>query len=92
MAGAPGKSLNFYEPGNQQWHQVWVGGGGGVLRLDGKFENGRMTLVGHRRNPQNLDKIEWTPLPDGRVRQYWTTSQDGGVTWQETFKGFYSRM
>jgi hypothetical protein len=33
----------------------------------------------------------WTPLPDGRVRQYFEQSNDGGETWVPWFEGFYTR-
>ncbi|MCJ7591455.1 MAG: hypothetical protein MUO51_08890 [Woeseiaceae bacterium] len=34
---------------------------------------------------------DWTPLPDGRVRQFFEQSDDGGVTWVSWFEGFYTR-
>jgi len=33
----------------------------------------------------------WTPLPDGRVRQYFEQSNDDGGTWVPWFEGFYTR-
>jgi hypothetical protein len=33
----------------------------------------------------------WTPMPDGRVRQYFEQSNDDGATWEPWFEGFYSR-
>jgi hypothetical protein len=33
----------------------------------------------------------WTPLPDGRVRQLFEQSNDGGETWVTWFEGFYTR-
>jgi hypothetical protein len=30
-------------------------------------------------------------LPDGRVRQHWETSKDGGATWTTAFDGYYRR-
>jgi hypothetical protein len=33
----------------------------------------------------------WTPLPDGRVRQFFEQSNDGGETWVPWFEGFYTR-
>jgi len=33
----------------------------------------------------------WSPLPDGRVRQFFEQSSDGGETWATWFEGFYSR-
>jgi hypothetical protein len=33
----------------------------------------------------------WTLLPDGRVRQFFEQSSDGGETWATWFEGFYTR-
>jgi hypothetical protein len=33
----------------------------------------------------------WTPLPDGRVRQFFEQSNDDGTTWTPWFEGFYTR-
>ena len=38
-----------------------------------------------------LQRITWTPLPDGRVSQRWETSDDAGKSWQVSFLGFYRR-
>ena len=34
---------------------------------------------------------QWQPLPDGRVRQLWESSKDGGETWTVAFDGYYAR-
>jgi len=33
----------------------------------------------------------WMPLQDGRVRQHWEATTDGGKTWTTVFDGYYSR-
>ena len=33
----------------------------------------------------------WTLLDDGRVRQFFEQSTDGGETWTPWFEGFYTR-
>ena len=35
-------------------------------------------------------RIAWTPMPGGRVRQFWESSSDGGRTWSTEFDGLYS--
>lgn len=87
-----GTSFNFYDPVKKQWHQTWVDNNGGSLRMDGQLVDGRMQLSGERKNPKGvsvIDRITWTPLPDGRVRQFWQTSSDAGATWTEVFDGYY---
>ena len=89
-----GKSLNFYDPLRDQWHQTWVDDRGGSLGLDGKFADGRMVLTGSKKNPQTgkttINRITWTPLPANQVRQLWETSSDG-QTWTVAFDGLYTR-
>jgi len=90
--GPTGTSLNFYDPGTGQWHQVWAGLGY-FLRLSGGLQDGKMVLSGERDTPQGsaIDRITWAPNEDGTVRQVWEVSQDGGDTWQTIFDGLYSR-
>ncbi len=33
----------------------------------------------------------WTPLPDGKVRQFFEQLNDDGVSWNTWFEGFYTR-
>lgn len=92
--GGSGKSLNFYDAADQQWHQVWVGGDGTVLRIAGAWQNGAMQLSGGDRNtPRGTvrDRITWTPQADGAVEQRWELSTDGGATWIAAFVGTYRR-
>lgn len=97
--GGEGTSVNTYDTDLGRWTQRWVGGGA-TLWLEGGLEEGpegrRMVLAGPepRSTPRGrtLDRITWTPLPDGRVRQLWEMSSDGGETWEEAFVGLYGRL
>lgn len=91
--GFTGRSLNAWNAAKKQWQQYWVGSGGGVLELSGGLVNGRMVLTGdHEVNgARRLERITWTPNPDGTVRQHWEQSTDGGKTWTTAFDGLYRR-
>lgn len=88
-----GESFNAYDTKRQRWHQTWVDGTGGVLLLDGKFENGSMTLSDRdapgKPDRNAINEITWTPNADGSVRQHWRTSADGGKSWKTAFDGKY---
>ena len=89
--GGHGISLNFYDRSTSQWHQVWVDGRGGVLRLAGQRDGAAMVLRGTAPNGlgrSQVQRITWSPLPGGRVRQLWETSDDG-VQWKTSFDGEY---
>jgi hypothetical protein len=91
--GVGGMSLNGYDPASGHWTQFWVGEGGLVLHLVGGRKGSSMVLSDQRSGPRGelLDRITWTPLEDGDVRQLWETSLDGGATWKAAFDGRYRR-
>ena len=92
--GGTGQSFNFYNATRHDWTQVWVASSGGQLHLVGNFDAGAMVLketsVGPGGTPV-LQRISWTPQPDGRVRQLWQRSVDSGKTWTVGFDGWYRR-
>lgn len=92
--GLTGKSLNIYDPADQQWHQFWVDSSGSRLTLDGVFADGKMVLEAHttdRKRPEVkvTQRISWSKNTDGSVRQVWDTSEDAGKTWTVVFDGKY---
>ena len=92
--GGTGQSLNFYDPLKHQWEQVWVGSDGLVLQITGHLDGNSMVLEGQGMGPGGkplAQRASWTPQPDGRVRQYWQQSADGGTTWTVAFDGWYRR-
>jgi hypothetical protein len=89
--GSVGTSLNFRSGDSGRWHQVWVGGDGGILRLEGGLRDSRMVLEGDRPGRDVRDRISWTPRDDGTVRQLWEISRDGGESWETVFDGIYER-
>jgi hypothetical protein len=94
--GVTGTSLSIYDRDQRRWHQTWVDSGGGLLQLDGGFTGGSMVLAGIATDAETptgtaRQRITWTPLPDGRVRQRWESSPDDGRTWNVAFDGWYTR-
>lgn len=95
--GFSGSSLNIYDADRKKWHQTWVDSSGGLLQLDGGLVDGRMVLIGESPSAEAEkgmapQRITWSPLPDGRVRQLWEVSNDGGKTWIVSFDGYYTRV
>lgn len=88
--GYEGTSFNFYDASRKVWHQTWIDNQGGALYLDGGFD-GKSMVLSATADPKNFNRITWTPLDDGRVRQLWEASADGGKTWTTAFDGYYSR-
>lgn len=92
-SGYSGRSLNAWNAAKKQWQQYWIGSDGGVLELSGGLVDGRMVLSGEHeaRGTRRVEKITWTPNPDGTVRQHWERSVDAGKTWTTAFDGLYRR-
>lgn len=90
--GGVGLSLNTYDTDLGRWTQRWVGNGA-TLWLVGGLEGESMVLTGTapRGTPRGpvLDRLTWTPLAGGSVRQAWEISADEGRTWTVAFEGFY---
>lgn len=89
-----GKSFNVYDPATKRWKQRWVDTSGLILELEGEFRDGAMRLEGETANADGsrvMHKLTFYPLPDGRVRQHWQQSRDGGATWVDAFDGLYVR-
>lgn len=92
--GYRGNSYNVYDASRGVWHQTWVDSSGGLLLLEGKFEAGKMVLEGQQKQADGktvLNRITWTPLDGGKVRQRWDSTADGGKTWQVQFDGIYAK-
>ena len=89
--GGTGTSVNFYDPARKRWHQTWAGSGGSFLYLDGAWDGEQMVLEGDSPQADGTvvkNRISWTPLPGGHVRQRWETSPDGQA-WTVLFEGIY---
>ena len=94
-SGSTGTSINYYDTAKAKWVQVWVAAAGYSIRIEGGLEDGKMVLVGEI---FGLDgkalpfRGTWTPLDDGRVRQFFEQSNDNGKTWAPWFDGYYKRI
>lgn len=89
-SGYEGSSLNFYDASRKLWHQTWIDNQGGALYIEGGLQGTSMVLSSTG-DAQNVQRITWTPLEDGRVRQLWESTTDAGKTWTTVFDGYYSR-
>ena len=88
--GITGVSISYYDATEAKWHQTWVGSDGQILNLTGAVVGKTMVLSQEHLN-HAVDRVTWTPLPDGKVKQEWETSAAGGKTWKTEFIGLYER-
>lgn len=90
-----GTSYNYYDADTGQWKQVWIDNKGTHLELKGGLNNNRMVLrsdiIKNEAGENRLNRITWTPLLNGNVRQHWEVSEDGGLEWKTVFDGLYKK-
>ena len=95
LQGGAGGSLNAYDPATGQWHQTWIGsGGGGHIEFTGGLTEGGVVLTGYwpgsGPNGENgLTRMTYSRAGEGAVRQHGEFSADHGVTWVTTFDLLY---
>lgn len=95
VQGSTGMSINFLDKITDEWVQIWHAGSGYQIAIRGGLTSEGMLLRGtiHYISTGQTAPFRglWTPLPDGRVRQFFEQSNDDGKTWTPWFEGFYSR-
>ena len=94
-AGGTGMSINYLDKATDEWVQVWNAEGGSQINIRGGMTEQGMVLAGtiHDIASATTSPLRgtWTLLEDGRVRQFFEQSSDGGKTWAPWFEGFYTR-
>ena len=93
--GGTGTSINYLDKATGEWVQVWNAAGGSQIHIRGGMTGDGMLLVGTLHSVATGTTLPfrglWTLLDDGRVRQFFEQSTDGGETWSPWFEGFYTR-
>jgi hypothetical protein len=93
MRGSEGKSLNTFDPASHVWRQFWVGQGGGVTDYSqSEWHGSSLTFMAHSRTPNGsefIQRLTFTPLDGGVVRQFAEGSTDGGKTWSPFYDFHY---
>ena len=93
--GSTGMSINYLDGTDGNWVQIWNAAGGSQINIRGGLTDDGMLLVGKIHYVSNgttqAFRGLWTLLPDGRVRQFFEQSNDGGENWAPWFEGFYTR-
>lgn len=93
VGGGTGMSMNFYDPLQGAWRQVWQSSAGFIDYSGGLDDEGRMVLEGtiHYNAAGNAQPFRgrWTPRDNGTVLQeFWQQSPESG-DWSVWFVGEY---
>lgn len=90
--GATGRSLNYVDPKDGKWKQVWVSSRGNVTYYTGEYREGSMQFTGESISLDGTVEIvraRFTAMRNGTVRQFIEHSRDQGETWYVYFDGYY---
>jgi len=94
VRGGTGQSINYSHPGHGEWRQLWTDGGASIIDIRGGLHEGSMVMVGTifylDKSVEKDFRGSWTPLEDGRVRQFFEERDEKGK-WTVWFLGFYVR-
>lgn len=91
--GGTGGSFSMYDASRKLWHQTWVDSSGTLVVLEGGLKDGRMVLTGQQVDHEgktDQTRMTWSQ-ENGKVRQLWQASTDGGKTWKVIFEAIYSK-
>jgi hypothetical protein len=94
--GGHGKSINAYNAATKQWQQYWIGQDGNVTEYRESSWSGK-ALSFLARTPVaggsgvSLQRLTFTPMTDGTVRQLGEISADEGKTWKTAYDFRYHR-
>ena len=91
-----GQSINFYDNVRKTWHQSWMDNSGSAVYIEGGLNaDGAMVLTDKdhaiSKASGTINKVTWSPLDGGGVRQHWEVSTDSGKSWTTSFDGYYKR-
>lgn len=88
--GGTGRSMNYYDPSDSSWNQLWVSSTNNILSLKGSASSDRMVMESALRN-EVKDRITWTKNEDGTVTQQWERLDENDRPQGAVFKGIYKR-
>ena len=93
--GGKGSSMNYFDPVENQWRQLWVAGGYSIDYTGGLDESGSMVLTGkinyYQTGKSNAFRGRWTANADGSVRQFFEQRDNETGKWAVWFDGLYIR-
>ncbi len=95
LEGYKGRSMSVYNPQQQSWHQAWVDNQGGYIDLKGSIDgNKRIFQTGERTLPNGstiISRMVFYDIKQDSFTWDWESSQDGGETWNLSWRIFYKR-
>ena len=93
VQGGTGSSMNYFDPVEDQWRQLWVAGGYSIDYTGGLNESDSMVLSGkinyYSTGKSHAFRGTWTPNVDGSIRQFFEQQDPESQEWTVWFDGLY---
>ncbi|MGB7202461.1 MAG: tetratricopeptide repeat protein [Pyrinomonadaceae bacterium] len=88
-----GKSFNIFDTNDKKWHQTWVSDKGTLTHYVGGLVDGKMVLDSEAmlNGKKTINRMTFSKLTDGSVRQHGEASTDEGKSWTTSFEFTYVR-
>ena len=93
-SGVKGMSISFYDTNRRAWRMVWIADDGLSNDFEGTFSGGAMRFRGWVRDEKGKRLLASNVLEDvspGVIRHIYSTSADGGKTWDVKSDGRFTR-
>ena len=86
--GGHGEVALYFDRSDRRWHQLYIADDGWVLRFSGRFAGQALVMTGLNTfadGRRGLQRMTWSMLPDGSLRQFWELSPAGSRRWETLF-------
>lgn len=91
-SGSNGTSLNYFDPSDSSWNQLWLDNSGGILKLKGKIEKPGLLRMSSEPSNGQINQITWTQQENDDVTQQWDILKEDGTLIQTIFLGIYKKQ
>jgi hypothetical protein len=92
--GHDGYGVSTFNQATQNWEYFWVASNGYTSFWTGHFSENAMNFVAAQPSPGAAPLRQWVMklLPDGRIEETATSSQDDGKTWKIQYTLYWTRV
>ncbi len=92
--GHDGYGVSTYNQATRSWEYFWVASNGYTSFWTGHFSEGAMNFVAAQPSPGAASLRHWEMklLPDGRIQEMASSSQDDGKTWKVQYTLYWTRV
>jgi len=92
--GHDGYGVSTFNQSTQNWEYFWVASNGYTSFWTGRFSENAMNFVAAQPSPGAAALRHWVMklLPDGRIEEVASSSQDDGKTWKVQYTLYWTRV